>query len=209
MPFDLGFNFRSTAGYVTDPAYGVPVLGESYPHTYTNANGDSINAGWTDVTNFVVANRSATNDPRIAGVNFQNTQDATDTFQVDLASGSNPGAGAYTIDIAWGDHSVFMRGSYILYDNTTSLISSGTQALNNGQYIDATGALVTATTTWTGATASKTFATTTAKLTSTGAHLGGYSGFPVLAHFRLTLQAGGGGQSVVPVLMAQYRQRGA
>src|SRR6185503_21011020 len=106
MPFDMGWNYRASAGYVTDNIhYGVPVLFEIYPHTYTNGDGQSVNAGW-DITSSSVADRASGNDPRIAGINYGTS--GTRVFTVDLASGSAPGAGAYTVDIAAGD----ARGSH-------------------------------------------------------------------------------------------------
>ena len=187
MAFDLGFNFRGTAEFVTDPSFGVPVLAEAYPNTYTAANGYSINAGWT--TAMSAANRDATNDARIAGINYGSTQ----IFQVDLSSGSAPGAGTYTIDIAAGDAASDNEASYKLFDTTTVLIDG-----TNGGVGVTTGAadkyqsavpneIITATTTWTGTTAVKAFATTTATLQLFDIS----SGTPVMAHFRLTLQGGG------------------
>jgi hypothetical protein len=99
MPFDMGFNFRGTSGYVTDPSYAVPVLGEAYPNTYTNADGKSLNGGWTLAVS--ILDRASTNDPRIAGINYHFSSPRW--FLLDLASGSAPGAGVYTVDIAYGD----------------------------------------------------------------------------------------------------------
>jgi hypothetical protein len=110
---------------------------------------------------------------------------ATDTFQVDLASGSNPGAGTYTVDLADGDAATGETLQAKLFDNLTLLFDTGSQTTVAGQFIDATGALVTASTNWTGTTVSETFATTTCKLTNTS------PAADTIAHFRLT-KAGGG-----------------
>lgn len=185
MSFDLGFDFRNSGVFVSDAAFAVPVIGEAYPHTYTNANGDSINAGFSGATDFGTVNRSNTNDARIAGVNYSGNA-AVKTFTVDLSSGSAPGAGTYTVDLAMGDTSG--NGDtqkFQLLDNTTVLIDANAGiTVAGGHYVDATLADVAATTSWTGATASKTFATTTVKLTA-GVSGSGYTRY---AHFRLTLQ---------------------
>jgi hypothetical protein len=179
-------------------------LGEDYPHTYTNGDGYSINAGWTTTPSKL--DRANTNDPRLAGIIYSQNPDADHHFHVDLSSGSAPGAGTYTIDVAVGDAGNSWTQNLTIKDNTTTLITIGPVTPATGHFIDATGADVAATTTWTGATASKTFASTDCWVDLL-APLGG--NLTSLAHFRLTLQGGGGGQSVVPVLMAQYRARGA
>ena len=206
MPFDMGFNYRSSAGYVTDGPEGVPVLGETYPHTYTNGNGDSINAGWSGSLPATYDHASG-NDPRLAGSNviyaFAGGQK---TFTVDLSSGSAPGAGNYIVDLAlWGATWETVDDHVWLYDDTTLLLDASNGGsgykLASNHWVDATLADVTATTSWTGTTAPFTYATTTAKLVAGGEGIGFYT---QVAHFRLTL---GAAQSVVPVLMAQYRQR--
>lgn len=189
MAFDMGFDFRSTSGYVTDPSYGVPVLAETYPHTYTAANGYSINAGWSAAPNAL--DRVNTNDPRIAGANWTST---SKTFQVDLSSGSAPGAGDYSVDIAAGDPGNSNPVNFDLKDNTTSLIyRSGYFGLAANEFMDATLTEVTATTTWTGTPVTKTFASTTANLVISPDNVG----FSMMAHFRLTLEEGLSGSAAI------------
>ena len=193
MPFDLGFNARATAIYVTDGAEGVPCLAENYPHTYTNGNGNSINAGWTPNWNASGYDRAATNDPRLAGINnIANGGAGTSTFVVDLSSGSAPGAGTYTVDLAMGDAVNDQRQDFLLKDGTTTKIdgTNGGAGINTtaGHFLDATVTDVAATTTWTGTPTSVTFAGTTVNLVVGPDSCGGNS---QLAHFRLTLQAAG------------------
>lgn len=192
MAFDMGFDARATAGFVTDPSYGVPVLSEAYPHTYTAGNGNSINAGW-DIAPTGQADRVNTNDARIAGINYCANDATIRNFHVDLASGSAPGAGTYTVDFAIGDASGADNQYFRLFDNTTLLINGLNGGVGfataAGQFVDATLATVTASSSWTGATTSKTFATTTALLEIGSTNNQG--GFTRLAHFRLTLQGGG------------------
>lgn len=175
MPFDLGFNFRSTANFVTDQSYAVPMIGEVYPHTYTAANGYSLNAGWVTAGENKV-DRSATNDARLAGIGFGGTRD----MRFDLNSGSAPGAGDYTIDMAAGDQGGTQTIGFEVRDNTTALITIPSQSVAAGHFLDATVANVTASTTWTGTTANKTFASTTCYLHQTTPAI-------FIAHFRLTL----------------------
>lgn len=207
MPFDMGFNARSTAGYVTDPSWGVPLLAENYPKTYTNGDGYSVNGGWSPNWNASGYNRASGNDPRLAGINnIANGGAGTSTFTVDLSSGSAPGAGTYTVDLALGDASANQKQDFILKDNTTTKIDgtnggSGIATLA-GHFIDATITDVAATTTWTGTTTSVTFATTTVALVVGPDSCGGNS---QVAHFRLTLVSGSG--SIVPILMTAYRHR--
>lgn len=190
MAFDMGFDFRNTAGFVTDPAYGVPVLAEAYPHTYTNGNGLSINAGWS-VLPQGAEDRAAGNDPRIAGENFRSNSGPASTFTVDLSSGSAPGAGTYSIDLASGGVNQTSVVDFKLFDNATLLIDgtnggAGT-SIGVGHFLDASLADVTASTTWTGTPVTKTFATTTVNYTMA---IDGLTDFSYLSHLRLTLQGG-------------------
>lgn len=205
MAFDMGFNFRATAGYVTDPAYGVPVLAEAYPHTYTNTNGYSINAGWT-VAPTGNENRDATADPRIAGINYKSADGNLSEFKVDLSSGSAPGAGTYTVDVAIGDLAAAHNNDFKVRDTTTVLIdgTNGTTGINTAaaHFLDATvtdvGPLLI---TWVGTTVQKTFATTVAAVGIGFNNVGGDNN-TCLCHFRLTLAAAGWG-----LLLSGYRNQ--
>jgi hypothetical protein len=183
MAFDMGFNFRGTSGYVTDPSYAVPVVGESYPHTYTNGDGKSINGGWTLAVS--ILDRDDTNDPRLAGINYHFA--SAREFQIDLSSGSAPGAGTYTVDVAYGDAGGGHTGiAYRVKDNTTVVIDGTTGGLGTttaeDEYLDATVSKITATANWTGTTVNIAFATTTVAVEPVA-----ISDASTLAHFRLTL----------------------
>lgn len=191
MPFDMGFDCRNSSGYVTDSAYAVPTLGETYPNTYTNGNGDSINGGWvSNPGTFGMADRASGNDPRIAGINyFASVNVPGYIFTVDLSSGSAPGAGSYLIDVAMGDASFGNHQNFQVKDSSTVLID-GTNggsgyATASGHYIDATLTDVAATTTWTGTQVSQTFATTTCTVPLNPTS--GATAAQTMAHFRLTL----------------------
>jgi len=193
MAFDMGFNYRSMAGYVTDPAYGVPVLLEIYPHTYTNGNGDSINAGWDSFPGDGGKNDlDNTNDARIAGQNYHLNTGTPLRFKVDLSSGSAPGAGDYTIDVAVGHAAGGGQTQDFKVEDTATVLIDGTNggsgiAVAEDHYVDATLADIAATATWTGTSVAKSFATTLAQLGINYDNLGGT--YTTLAHFRLTLVA--------------------
>lgn len=187
MPFDMGFDFRSSAAFVTDPAYAVAAVQfQGYPYTFTNANGDSINAGWQSGDPSSFEDHDNTNDPRIAGDNYMAPNTAGE-FTVDLSSGSAPGAGTYTIDLAIGSAGWSKTHTFDIRDDSTVLID-GTAGYTTAidHYIDATLNDVAATTTWTGTTVNKTFATTTCRIMLDPNANGD---FAFIAHFRLTKQA--------------------
>jgi len=191
MAFDLAWDFRATSVFVTDPAYACFASTEVYPNTYTNGNGLSLNAGWTatpdDASNLLVGN-----DPRIAG-RVRGTPSVGIDFQIDLSSGSAPGAGTYTVDVAFGREGGggvdYAAG--VIKDDTTTVIdaTNGGAGFADGDdhFRDATVTNVTATTTWTGATVTQAFATTTVHVVTSALGTTKYNG---LAHFRLTLQGG-------------------
>ncbi len=183
MAFDMAFDFRGTLAYVTDPAYGAfATSSHTYPHTYTNGNGYSINGGFT-LGPEGAQDGSTSVDPRLAGSVYE---DSAVTFQIDLGSGSAPGAGNYVVDMAMGHADADRQASDVFVkDNTTAVIGpSGTLGTLAGQFIDATLALRSpGTSSWdlVATTVPVTFATTTVVVGYTGV------GFGSLAHFRLTL----------------------
>jgi len=207
MTFDMSWDFRATAGATTDAAYGVPVLAEAYPHTYTNANGDSLNAGWTP-SQPATADLVVFHDPRIDGANYVSNNGSVTTFQADLSSGSAPGAGDYAVDLAMGGANFGGVQQFKLKDTATVLID-GTNggaglATASAHFIDATLTDVAGSTTWAGTPVNKTFATTMAKLEINQASLSLYT---MAASFRLTLQSSPPAGLSIPVAMSHYRQQ--
>lgn len=184
MPFDIGFDFRNTSGYVTDPSYGVPVLAETYPHLYTAANGFSINAGIVAGPSTLSSNRDNTFDPRIAGINFVDPLSSEWVFRIDLASGSAPGAGTYTLDLAIGDPLAPRQYSIEVRDTSTVRLSVAGTADNTHHYLDATSALIAEGPTWLGTQVSNvSFSTTTVNVVMNPGGL--LNQYHTLAHFRL------------------------
>ena len=89
----LGFDFRNTAGFVTDPPGDTYVLtSTAYP-----TKGNGVTYGWVKTSLVQARDRNAKLDPRLAGINFVNNGTPA-TFYVDL-----PSAGTYNLSLAMGD----------------------------------------------------------------------------------------------------------
>jgi uncharacterized membrane protein len=89
----IGFDFRGSSNYVTDPPGDTYVLSSTaYPTTF-----NGINFGWTNVSLVQSRNRSTGVDPRLAGMNYANNGSPA-TFYVDL-----PASGTYSVSLAMGD----------------------------------------------------------------------------------------------------------
>lgn len=159
MAFNIGINFRATAGYVTDPANCTYSLDETYPVTR-----GGVTFGWVDAAGGNGRNRNNFIDPRLAGICYRNDSSATKSrFRLDL-----PASGLIDVYCAAGDSG---NGAYLeIFDNTTSLatlIPNRTGVASN-TYYDAANAAYSAAN-WPGSNAKSTltFATTTliAKIT--------------------------------------------
>ena len=79
-----GFDFRNTAGFVTDPSGNTYIL----PTTAYPTKGSGFNCGWVKTLPPQGRDRNSHLDPRLAGVSFANNG-LPATFYVDL-----PAAGA-------------------------------------------------------------------------------------------------------------------
>lgn len=137
---DIGINFRSTSGYVTDGANETYCVGDTYP---TSRGGFTF--GWTAALSDGKRDRSNSIDRRLAGINKAgNSATGRRIFRINL-----PFAGPYQIDLALGDAGSDQFYQYaVLKDNTTTIAtldkSSGTRALSTAFY-DAAGNLQTKT----------------------------------------------------------------
>lgn len=133
--YNLGFNFRSTLGYVTDPANTVGFFGTAYP-TVKAFGALNVNAGWDGAVN--VADRSTSIDPRLAGGNTVSQNGVTRKFRVDL-----PVSGVWTIRLAMGNPSFSRAASFDILDSngTTVLYSRSEVTVTAPQYLDATKVL--------------------------------------------------------------------
>jgi hypothetical protein len=136
MALPQGVNFRSTAGYVSDPTnydYEISSVVD-YPRTTVQGN----NIGW-ESTNFgggpQYRNRNSGNDARLAGEAFYDDLARAARYRIDL-----PSAGSYSVGLAVGDP-IYVATSYIqLYDDLTllsTLVNGTTSAAQ--RFFDATG----------------------------------------------------------------------
>lgn len=144
-----GFNFRDTAGYVTDGTNEEDVSvakgggTASYPYSET-IDGDTFNVGWVSgMGNF--RDRNASNDRRLAGVNFATNgtdSDANRAFIIVV-----PSAGYYEISLALGDDSADDQ-YWKIFDDATLIETFGPVATGANQWCDANGTLHTSSANW-------------------------------------------------------------
>ena len=179
--FDLGIDFRQTAGYVTDPANATYDLGAAYPVIQNGAT-----FGWTSPNQTSAArNRNTSVDARLAGVNQVYTSNQTGRWRLDL-----PTPGTYIIRVAIGDQGfAHPYQSIRIYDGTT-LLTTVTAPNGTGlnQYLDASGVVRTSDTDWAQNEVGipLTFATTNLNVT-----IGDTTHASTIAHFRVTSMSAG------------------
>jgi uncharacterized repeat protein (TIGR03803 family) len=130
----IGFDFRASSNYVTDPPGDTYVLSTTaYPTTYNGTN-----YGWTDITKIYARDRSTLVDPRLAGINYA-LNGTPGTFYVDL-----PASGTYNLSLAMGDEgyqecSVECQIQFL--DGTTVVDTVTGGPINLGYFYDAQGNL--------------------------------------------------------------------
>src|SRR5208337_3726346 len=127
-----GFDFRNTSTFVMDPPGDTYVLpGTTYP---TTVNG--VTFGWTTPHLVQARDRSASVDPRLAGINFVSNGSPA-TFYVDL-----PSAGTYNLSLAMGDAGAaqcWTQCQVQFLDGSTVLATVTGGATNLGYFYDAQG----------------------------------------------------------------------
>src|SRR3990167_630391 len=116
---DAGFNFRATAGYVTDETNESPVLGELYPNVY----GNGYTAGWSGAVS--TFDSSSNNDRRIAGFNYVA---GTPYFQIDM-----PASGTKTVEIGDGLGTSNGDQKFTLNDDGSYTVTVTTMAGGRGR----------------------------------------------------------------------------
>lgn len=126
MALPQGIDFRSTAGYVTDPAdhtYEILSTGVgNYPRTTPQGN----NVGWeagSDASGYT-RNRNSGVDARLAG---RSAPTSGWKYRIDL-----PSAGTYTVRFAAGDASYTATTTWTLKDTTTTLTTLTTGSTSAG-----------------------------------------------------------------------------
>jgi hypothetical protein len=182
MPFDIGINFRATAGFVTDGSGEVPRPGEPYPTTKTAGPGQSVTAGWNVGLPANTRDRDAGNDRRLAGINFK-AVDAV--FQLDLTA-----PGTYQDYCAAGDTIDGDCSLWDLCDNNTVIQSLTKDNLTARTFDDATDT-VYSNSAWPGSNTPQTYAfvSPTFKLKINSAPLSNNC----IAHLRIVQVATGAG----------------
>lgn len=131
MTWDKGFNFRATAGFVTDGTNETYVVFNNiYPFTQ-----NGVTFGW-DVAPSGGIDRNAALDRRLAGIVHMGNTGTQRTFRVDL-----PSAADYTIRIALGDAGGAQAYQYLqVKDGTTvRLTIDDTNGTVASHWDDATG----------------------------------------------------------------------
>ncbi len=135
LGWDIGFDFRASTAFVSDPSSVTPVLGTTtYPTTRT-VNGVTVVFGW-ESTSPAGSTRDRGNytDPRLAGINCGGNNSGAAIFRVDL-----PTTGWYSVSLAIGDLSYDQYYHIGLMDSGSLLLSLNGQ-VTAGTFIDATGA---------------------------------------------------------------------
>jgi hypothetical protein len=127
----IGFDFRNTAGFVTDPPGDTYVLPSTlYP---TKVNGMTF--GWVKLL-ADGRDRNASLDPRLAGVNFSNNGYPA-TFYVDL-----PSPGTYAVSLALGDAgyvACWVQCEVQFFDGNTLLLAVTEGGTGLAYFYDAQG----------------------------------------------------------------------
>jgi hypothetical protein len=132
VAFDQGIDFRSTAGFVTDPTGCDKETATTANYPRTSAQGNTV--GWEDAISGV-ANRSAAVDARLAGIAFA-ANGTPKRYRLDL-----PSSGWYRITLAIGDQTTAQSQSVGIYDGTTlvSNVVGHNLASAGGTFYDACG----------------------------------------------------------------------
>lgn len=140
--YKLGFNFRATQGYVTDPLNTVGFFGTAYPTSKVFPSA-TVNAGWDGTV--TATDRSTTVDSRLAGSNTLAQNAAARKFRVDL-----PVSGQWAIRLASGSLAFTRAVSFDILDSdgTTVLYSRTEVSLAPPQFIDATRVVRTSAADW-------------------------------------------------------------
>lgn len=192
MALPQGIDFRSTAGYVTDPAncdYEISPGGGNYPRT--TAQGNTV--GWEASNGGNIRDRNTGVDPRLAGTCWSSP--STTAYRIDL-----PASGSYNVRLAAGDYGSYgVACAWDLYDTTTlqaNLTTGSTSAAKrwkdaqNVEYTDAT---------WPGSNSVRNFTFSTTILRLKAPTSGNISHFYVES-------AGGGGPTFIaarPMVLSQ------
>ncbi len=123
-----GFDFRNTLNFVTDPPGDLGVL----PTNLYPTQGNGVTYGWVNTSVIYGRNRIATQDPRLAGINYA-MNGTPATFKVEL-----PAAGTYNLSLALGDagyQSCWVQCQIQFFDGTT-LLATVARGSDSQNYFD-------------------------------------------------------------------------
>ena len=179
--WDKGWNFRTTAGFVTDgtnETYALDFV-DSYP---TTRNGVTFGyeSGYTPGARDRTT--SSPNNPRLSGCHFGLYFGNVAEWRIDL-----PATGSYTINAAFGDPGGGANNvNSEMKDDTSVFTTIGPTTNASDQYVDASGVNRTSPGTWisSNASISQTFTTTIFRV-----NLKDPSGLGPLTHIFLSQQA--------------------
>lgn len=131
----IGFDFRATAGYVTDPA-NTQFVSDSPSYNGSNSctGNQTVICGWEGSVNGA-RDRNAAIDARLAGIVFIDNNSGRTCFRVDL-----PAAGTYSIRVALGDAGNGQTNQLLIQDASSVLATIGAPtATATAHFLDATG----------------------------------------------------------------------
>lgn len=134
MAFPQGIDFRGTSGFVTDPANCTFEIGNFGSNSYPRTTPQGNTVGWAGNT-YLITDRSASVDARLAGINYQSNAGTVD-YRIDL-----PSTGSYQINLALGDIGFSHPIQLQLYDNTSLLATIANTNVTSGNTMDATGTI--------------------------------------------------------------------
>jgi hypothetical protein len=191
---DIGINFRSTSGFVTDGTDETYCLAaDTYP---TTRGGWTF--GWESGLDGAL-NRSAGVDRRLAGVIFSSNDAAPGVFRVDL-----PSTGDYDVYAAFGDTNTTNYPQHCeIRENTTAFVTITDASLAQDEYYDGTN-VKRSEANWpaNNAATSRTFSSTILRL-AVGTQ--NASSASRVAHLRV-VSTGGGSSVSIPIAMRHYLQ---
>ncbi len=192
MSIDVGYNFRSSVGFVTDGANQYFVDNISYPTTL-----GGLSVGWS--VGVSLRDRNSGIDVRLAGIHF--VTGSSDNFRIDL-----PSTGDYDIWLAAGDASSQIGTGWDLLDNTTVFQSISNSNNASGDFRDATDTNYS-TANWPGSNTkiTRTFGSTIFKLKVRDLT---FNGLAAIAHIRVATAASAGATMAAGQYYSQHAMTG-
>lgn len=185
-----GFNFRYTAGFVTDGtdeffAGGLGGTLKTYPTTFTTG----VVGGWT-ANPASADDTNASYDQRIAGASEHTNATAVAVFQLDL-----PASGSYRLRLG---ARVVYDARIEIYDGASLLAGFNTAGTGASDWRDIAGSVFSTPALWASGNATQdvTFSGTTLTV-KVGEPAGGAISYTRLGHLFVQQLGGGGGSTII------------